>query len=272
MGRDLADAWPAAARGVRARPTQPLGWSVSDGRLGGARGAAERDAADAAVPGGHLARLPARAGGGLGAERRRRSRRHSWPATRSVSTPRWSPPACSPRATPSAWSARRGELMAAATRRRRHGGGHRPGPRRPWPMPSPPSASPGRPGGRQRQRAGPGRHLRHAGRAASRPSAALRAAGRASRHPAAGVRAVPLAVDGGASAMRWPRPSTTVDWSDAGAAGGQQRHRRADDRRRPHPQPAGRAGALAGRVGRIGPAHGRGRRRHLRRMRARAAP
>ena len=60
MGRELAAASPAAAS-VYHTADATLGWAVSDARLGGTGGAAQRHATDPAVPGRDLARLPPRA-------------------------------------------------------------------------------------------------------------------------------------------------------------------------------------------------------------------
>ena len=270
MGRDLAERFAAAAARLRRGRSQLLGWSVSQARLGGPGGTAERHAADAAVPGHHLAGLPggpsgrlapSRPGAGAGLRGRplgrrvRRAGRGRRPLVRRR--------AC-------AWSRGAAQLMAAA----QVDGGMAAviGLDREAVADAIAGCDSlaGGPGGGQRQRAGPGRHLRHAATPCCGANDALKAAGARRRDPAAGLGAVPLAPGWRTSATSWPRHSSRRH--------GGRAIRRWSATSPPsrsatlaHPRPAGRAGALTGGMGRIGPAHGRRGRRHVHRMRARAA-
>ena len=177
------------------------------GRLGGAGRATRPDAADPAVPGDHLARLPGGAARGVGAIRRGPRAGVRGRATRSVSTPRWSPPASWLAPDAIRLVARRGELMGAA---QVDGGmaavigldrdavaGAIAAVASPADLVVANDNAPGQvviSGTRD---------------ALTRAEEALQGGRRPPRDRAAGLRPVPLAAGWRRSATRWPRPSTT---------------------------------------------------------------
>ena len=231
MGRELAERSPAAARGLRRGRPAALGWSVSRRGLGRARGAPDDTRQTQPCL---LATLAAwRRSARIGPRPAELATRHSWPATRSASTPRSLPRACSSsRPTPcaswrdvaSSWPQRRG---------RRHGGGasastampSQIGGRRPWPRPTELVVA-------NDNAPGPGRHLRTPGGAARTPRRRCRRpAPAASSACRCRVRSTRRSWPG--SPTRWP---TAFEDGGRGAtpriAGREQRHRRAAHRRR----------------------------------------
>ena len=89
--------------------------------------------------------------------------------------------------------------------------------------------------GRQRQRAGPGRHLRHARAAVEARRSALLEAGRAQGRAARGRRAVPLAADGAGRRRVRRDCSRSAQFADARIPVVQNTDPTPDDRRATHP-------------------------------------